>query len=109
VLIAVVAFSTINSRHRTSIPLMALALMCGAHGAEAAIVYNVDITNGTETLTGTITTDGQTGPLAATDFTAWSFTASNPASFGPITQASASAKVTCGSLNAVESLLQYPT
>ncbi len=39
--------------------------VCGV--ASSSIVYNVDITDGTETVSGTITTDGNTGALAAGD------------------------------------------
>ena len=75
--------------------LLALALMCVVEVAGASIVYIVNVTDGTETVTGTITTDGVTPTIAATDITAWDLSASGPASFGPITEASNLALVLC--------------
>jgi hypothetical protein len=45
---------------------------CGMQTAAASsIVYDVNIVNGTNSITGTLTTDGQLGALMATDFTDW--------------------------------------
>jgi hypothetical protein len=53
------------------IPLLTL----GAAGASFAnAIYDVNLTIGTGTVTGTITTDGVTGPLASTDFKDWNLT-----------------------------------
>jgi hypothetical protein len=61
--------------------LLAAALMgvCGV--ATANIIYNVDISGGGETMTGTITTDGAPGTLSLFDFVSWSLSASGPVSF----------------------------
>jgi len=77
--------------------LLTMALSCACSEAGANIVYSVDITDGTETLSGTITTDGTIGPLSAADFTAWDLTASGPASFVLTGPPTASCDVTgCG-------------
>lgn len=62
--------------------LLAAALMgvCGV--ASANIVYTVRISDGVETVMGTITTDGHTGPLVSSDVVAWSLAASGPVTFG---------------------------
>jgi len=50
----------------------ALAItVSAASSVGAAIVYNVDQTIGAGSVVGTITTDGGTGVLAASDITAW--------------------------------------
>lgn len=50
-----------------------VALLAGAASANAAtITYDVDQIIGAGSVTGTVTTDGTIGPLAAGDFTAWS-------------------------------------
>jgi len=56
--------------------VLSLAVMCVCGVASADIVYNVDITDGVETVTGTITTDGASGALTAADFLSWSLSAS---------------------------------
>lgn len=62
--------------------LLAVVLigLCGI-AAATPIVYNVNISDGTETVTGTITTDGKIGTLAASDITAWDLAASGPEPF----------------------------
>ena len=62
--------------------LLAAALLfaCGV-AAATPIVYNVNISDGIETVTGTITTDGTIGPLVAGDISAWTFSASGPVNF----------------------------
>jgi hypothetical protein len=45
-----------------------------AGGAEASIVYDVNQSIGAGGVVGTITTDGHTGVLSASDFTAWNLT-----------------------------------
>ena len=61
--------------------LLAAALMGVCGGASANIVYNVNISDGVETLMGTITTDGQSGLLLASDFVSWSLSASGHVNF----------------------------
>jgi hypothetical protein len=79
--------------------LLAVALMCVCGIAAATpIVYNVNISDGTETVTGTITTDGLFGPLVAGDITAWSLSASGPVPIlisSTIPGASVSCSVNC--------------
>jgi hypothetical protein len=65
----------------TILGLLAVALMFVCGVASANIVYNVDITDGTETISGTITTDGHTGTLLLGDITAWDLTATGPVAF----------------------------
>jgi hypothetical protein len=43
-------------------------------GAQATIVYNVNLSIGAGGVVGTITTDGNTGVLSASDITAWNLT-----------------------------------
>jgi len=61
--------------------VVAFMSLCGV--ARADIIYNVYVTNtgGTETVTGTITTDGNTGPLASGDITAWDLMATGVDTF----------------------------
>ena len=55
--------------------LFTALLILGAAGASFAnVIYNVDLSIGTGTVTGTITTDGATGPLALTDLKDWNLT-----------------------------------
>ena len=61
--------------------LLTAALICVCGVASANIIYNVNITDGTETVSGTITTDGSTGTLAPADITAWDLTATGPVAF----------------------------
>lgn len=77
------------------VSLLATALMCVGQAADALIIYSVNVTDatGAETVTGTITTDGTIGSLGASDFIAWSFTASGPVPFGP---RSGATLVSCG-------------
>jgi hypothetical protein len=73
---------------RNIVGLLAVALMCVCGVAAATpIVYNVYISDGTETVSGTITTDGTIGVLAAGDITAWHLAAVGPQTFGPATGA----------------------
>jgi hypothetical protein len=74
--------------------LLAAALMAVCGVARSNIVYNVNITDGTETVFGTITTDGNIGALVAGDITAWDLTASGPIAFA-ITSAQIGATVQC--------------
>jgi hypothetical protein len=61
--------------------LLAVALMSVCGVASANIIYNVDITDGTETVSGTITTDGVIGALDVSDVIAWDLIAVGPVSF----------------------------
>ncbi len=59
--------------------LLALFLSMMAGSASASVIYNVSISSSAptgETITGTITTNGATGVLAASDFLSWNLTAS---------------------------------
>jgi hypothetical protein len=59
------------------IGLLAAALICVCGVARSApIVYNVDITDGFEAVSGTITTDGLIGSLAMSDIISWTLSAS---------------------------------
>src|SRR5438046_8443851 len=58
--------------------LLAVALVCVCGVARSNIVYDVNISNGTETISGTITTDGNTGPLVPGDIIAWNLMAVGP-------------------------------
>jgi hypothetical protein len=49
-------------------------MLLGGEAALANIVYNVDRTVGMGSVTGTITTDGNTGTLGLGDFLAWNLT-----------------------------------
>jgi hypothetical protein len=73
------------------------ALVCGTHLAHASpIIYDVSISDGTETITGTITTNGFLGTLSTTDITGFSLSASGPITFGPITPGSIDCFTSCG-------------
>jgi hypothetical protein len=90
--------------------LLAVVLigLCGI-AAATPIVYSVNISDGTETLTGTITTDGTIGSLVAGDIIAWSLSASGPATF-LISSTLPGSMVSCGAscgLFATASLLKY--
>ena len=57
--------------------MAALSLMA-VGSAHASVIYNVSVSvasGSSETVTGTITTDGATGVLAASDFLSWDLTA----------------------------------
>ncbi len=64
--------------------LLAVVLMCVSGVARSSINYFINIDSGGESVKGTITTDGATGVLAASDITAWVLYASGPltVSFG---------------------------
>lgn len=87
---------------------------CAALGSLAAsaspITYNLNFTGGSETLTGSITTDGTLGTLALADITAWSFAVTGtPVAFS-INSSEAGAfdgcSVSCG-LSATSSTLSF--
>lgn len=59
------------------------------------IIYNVDLTNGPATLTGSITTDGALGSLTAANITSWSFSGSGSPVFN-ISSATSGAHVDFG-------------
>jgi|SRR5258708_5813118 hypothetical protein len=61
--------------------LLAAALMAVCGVASANIIYNVDISGGGETVTGTITTDGASGLLTAADFVSWSLAVTGSVTF----------------------------
>jgi hypothetical protein len=90
--------------------LLAVALLWGCGIAAATpIVYNVNLSDGIETVTGTITTDGHTGALLAGDITAWTFSASGPLNF-LVSSTLFGALVDCGpscGLSATASSLTY--
>jgi hypothetical protein len=65
-----------------TVGLLAVALLCVTGASIASpIVYNVDISDETQSLTGTITTSGIIGPIGFGDITAWSFATSGEVQF----------------------------
>ncbi|HXQ20568.1 MAG TPA: PEP-CTERM sorting domain-containing protein [Candidatus Acidoferrales bacterium] len=61
--------------------MCAVALMgCSVIAQAVTITYGLSFTNGTDTLTGSITTDGATG-VHATDVSAWAFAVTGPDAF----------------------------
>lgn len=68
---------------RNLVVLLAMTLMCVAEFAGADIVYNVSLTASGETVTGTITTNGDLGLLDATDFVSFTLSAAPNPTFGP--------------------------
>lgn len=91
--------------------LLAVAIMCVSGVAVATpIVYNVNITDGTETISGTITTDGVIGTLVASDIVGWSMFAMGPIG-GSFTSATHGSRVqcliNCGGLQATSTTLEY--
>jgi hypothetical protein len=64
-----------KSKLSVTVATTAIALSLGAPQTHANIIYAINDTVGTGTLTGTITTDGNvTTPLSASDLTAWNLT-----------------------------------
>ena len=62
---------------RRLLAMVALSLMA-LGSAHASVIYNISVSvasGSSETVTGTITTDGATGVLAASDFLSWDLTA----------------------------------
>jgi hypothetical protein len=57
--------------------LVACMAFAGASQTRAATIYNIDITQGTDTVTGTITTDGTIGGLSASNIQTWNLTIEN--------------------------------
>jgi PEP-CTERM motif len=66
---------------KSVVKLLTVALVCAWSVASANIVYNVNISDGTETVAGTITTDGFIGTLLSTDFVAWNLSATGSLAF----------------------------
>ena len=64
--------------------LLAAALMAVCGVASANIIYNVNLSGGGETVTGTITTDGASGLLTPADFISWSLSASGLLTFSDV-------------------------
>jgi hypothetical protein len=76
---------------------LTVAVVCGTHLAHASpIIYGVSISDGTETVAGTITTNGTVGTLSTADITGFSLSASGPITFGPITPGSIDCFAPCG-------------
>ena len=77
--------------------LLGASLMSLAQPAAANIIYNVNITDGTETISGTITTDGTLGSiLSSLDYIAFHLTVTGSAlAFGPIDLSLAGSNVAC--------------
>jgi hypothetical protein len=61
------------ARKGWSVAAVILFTVLGTSVVQANIVYSVDISSGTFSLTGSITTDGTTGTLTASDILAWNF------------------------------------
>ena len=70
-----------NISSKTALAALAVAFMGVCGEARASIIYDVNLSNGTEAVNGTITTDGNTGTLLPADITAWNLTASGVFSF----------------------------
>jgi hypothetical protein len=62
---------TVNTTIKSLLGAVAAAALGGAGVSQAAITYTVDQVIGDGSVTGTITTDGATGLLSASDITAW--------------------------------------
>jgi hypothetical protein len=78
--------------------LAATAFMGVSGGAKASIIYDVNVSDGTESVNGTITTDGNTGALSSSDFTAWDLTVAGTSALPEpfiITSADAGADIFC--------------
>ena len=60
--------------------IMAVAITAGNFSVMAATTYNVSFTDGTESVAGTIVTDGHLGLLAAGDISSFDLTLSGPVS-----------------------------
>jgi hypothetical protein len=72
--------------------LLAAAFMAVCGVASANIIYNIDVSDGGETVAGTITTDGFIGGLTAADFVAWNLSATGTS---PLSIASPGTFVNC--------------
>jgi hypothetical protein len=67
--------SPVNMSAKVALAVLATAAFVGVSGgAKASIIYSVNVSDGTESVNGTITTDGNTGALSSSDFTAWDLT-----------------------------------
>lgn len=64
--------------HRTLAVVLAAGLMCICSVSGATVIYSVNISDGLHSIIGSITTDGNTGQLSASDIAAWSLTANAP-------------------------------
>ncbi len=75
--------------------------------------YNVNLSDPNETITGSITTNGATGPLAISDIQAWSFDASGVTGSFNVASSEASASISCPAglcgLNSSSGLLSLDT
>ena len=87
-----------NISSKTALAALAVAFMSVSGGARASMIYDVNASDGTEAVNGTITTDGNTGTLVLADITAWNLTVSGtsplPAPF-TITSADSGAQIGC--------------
>jgi hypothetical protein len=93
-------------KRRSIAVLLGVSLMWVAQIASADIIYNVDITDGTETVSGTITTDGAIGHIVATDITGFNLTVTGSAlAFGPVTPGFPSCSTNCGVLASATTLV----
>jgi hypothetical protein len=81
--------------------LLAVFVAAVSSPAAASMVYSVNLVttstagSGTETFTGTITTDGTLGALTASNFVDWAITGAGPVSIG-VSQAGPGGSVSCG-------------
>ena len=57
--------------------------------------YNVNLSDPNETITGSVTTDGATGPLAISDIQSWTFDASGVTGSFNVASSDASASISC--------------
>jgi hypothetical protein len=78
----------------------------------ASITYNLQsylIPQGFNTVTGTITTDGNIGNITASDISSWSYTIRSPLGFIVDQEAGTSTSVTVDGLNATSTTLTLPS
>jgi hypothetical protein len=82
-------------------PVLAIGVLIGSACAEAKadVVYNMAVSDGTEAVTGTLTTNGATGTLVAADVLGWDLTAAGKVDFtltNADSRAGVVANVACG-------------
>src|ERR1700687_3935360 len=91
---------------RRCIVRLLAAVLIGTSGvANASYIYNVNITGGGEALTGTITTDVNSGVLAATDILAWKFIWAGSIAFSIAGTSAQCDAIGCGLTATLEHLL----
>ena len=77
--------------------VLAIGVLIGSTAcaeAKADVVYNMAVSDGTEAVTGTLTTNGATGTLVAADVLGWDLTAAGKVDF-TLTNADYSRRCSC--------------